>query len=104
MEELIKKVTAEAGITEEQAKKSIATITGYVKDRLPESFKDQIDNLVNGGTLSEGMKTKMNAMAGEFREKAEDVLEEVRERTEGIITDVKEKFSGMFSSKKEGQK
>lgn len=93
MEELIKKVTTAAGITEEQAKKSIEAVSAYVKDRLPDSFKDQIDNLVNGGTLTEGMKTKMNAVAGEFRDKAEDV-----------IADVKEKLSGMFSSKKEEEK
>ncbi|MGB3076643.1 MAG: hypothetical protein WBB36_15045 [Chitinophagales bacterium] len=93
MEELIKKVTTAAGITEEQAKKSIESVSAYVKDRLPDSFKDQIDNLVNGGTLTEGMKTKMNAVAGEFRDKAEDV-----------IADVKEKLSGMFSSKKEEEK
>ncbi|MBK9730934.1 MAG: hypothetical protein IPO83_06575 [Chitinophagaceae bacterium] len=93
MEDLIKKVTTAAGITEEQAKKSIEAVSAYVKDRLPDSFKDQIDNLVNGGTLTEGMKTKMNAVAGEFRDKAEDV-----------IADVKEKLSGMFSSKKEEEK
>ncbi|MEP7127803.1 MAG: hypothetical protein ABI729_03000 [Chitinophagales bacterium] len=93
MEELIKKVTTAAGISEEQAKKSIDAVSAYIKDRLPDSFKDQIDNLVNGGTLSEGMKTKMNTVAGEIRDKAEDV-----------ISDVKEKLSGMFSSKKEEEK
>ena len=90
MEELIKKVTAEAGITEEQAKKSIEAISSYIKDRLPDSFKSQIDNLVSGGTLSEGMKTKMSAVAEDIRDKAEDVIEDVRE-----------KLSGIFSSKKE---
>ncbi len=104
MEELIKKVTTAAGITEEQAKKSIETVSSYVKDRLPDSFRDQIDNLVNGGTLTEGMKTKLNTMAGEFRDKAEVVMEEVREKTEGIMADVKEKLSGIFSNKKEEEK
>lgn len=93
MEDLIKKVTTAAGITEEQAKKSIEAISGYIKDRLPDSFKSQIDNLVNGGTLTEGMKTKMSAVADEFRDKAEDVIEEVRE-----------KLSNIFSTKKDEDK
>ncbi len=104
MDELIKKVTTAAGITEEQARKSIETVSAYVKDRLPDTFKDQIDNLVNGGTLTEGMKTKMNSMAGELRDKAEVVMEEVREKTEGIMADVKEKLSGIFTSKKDEEK
>lgn len=90
MEELIKKVTAAAGITEEQAKKSIEAVSTYVKDRLPESFRSQIDNLVSGGTLSEGMKTKMGTVAEDIRDKAEDVIDDVRE-----------KLSGLFSSRKE---
>ncbi|MEO6166717.1 MAG: hypothetical protein ABIO46_06330 [Chitinophagales bacterium] len=90
MEDLIKKVTAAAGISEEQAKKSIETISGYIKDRLPDSFKSQIDNLVNGGTLTAGMKTKMSAVADELRDKAEDVIDDMRE-----------KLSDIFSSKKE---
>ena len=90
MEDLIKKVSAAAGITDDQAKKSVETVSAYIKDRLPDSFKSQIDNLVNGGSLSEGVKSKMNDMAGDIREK-----------TEEIISDVKEKFSEMFGTKDE---
>ena len=90
MEDLIKKVTAAAGVTEEQAKKAIEAVSAYVKDRLPETFRSQIDTLVNGGTLSEGMKSKLGAVAEDLRDKAEDVIDDVRE-----------KLSGLFCSKKE---
>lgn len=93
MDDLIKKVALAAGISEEQAKKSIETVSGYIKDRVPGSFKSQIDNLLNGGSLSEGVKSKMNEVAEDIREKAEDV-----------ITDVREKLSGLFANKEEGKK
>jgi hypothetical protein len=100
MQELISKVAAAAGISEEQAKKSIDTVSGYIKNKLPESFRSQIDNLVNGGNLSEGMKTKMNEVTEVFRDKAEDVIKEVRDKAEEVAGKIKE----MFAEKKEGSK
>jgi hypothetical protein len=91
MQELIKKITDTAGVTEEQAKKSIYVISGYIKERVPDSFKSQIDNLVNGGTLSEGMKAQLNEVASEFRDKAETVIDEVRDKLSEIFGKPNEK-------------
>ena len=104
MQELIKKLTDTAGLTEEQAKKAVETVSSYIKDRLPDSFKSQIDNLVNGGKLSEGVKSKMNEIMGDFREKTEDLIGDVRDKTEDIISEVKEKFSDIFSKKEDEKK
>ena len=93
MQELIKKVTEAAGISEDQARKAIETVSTYVKDKMPETFRSQIDNLVNGGSISEGLKSKMNEVASEFRDKAEDLIEDVRE-----------KLGDIFSKKDEGEK
>ena len=101
MQELIRKLTETAGLTEDQARKAAETVSSYIKERLPESFRSQIDNLVNGGKLSEGVKSKMNEIMGEIREKAEGVIGDVREKTEDIISEVKEKFSDVFSKKEE---
>jgi len=93
MQELISKVAATAGITEEQAKKSIETVTAYVKERLPETFRSQIDNLVNGGKLSEGVKSKLNDVSADVRDKAEDVIKEVREKADEVAGKIREIFS-----------
>lgn len=100
MQELITKVAAEAGISEAQAKKSIETVSGYVKERLPESFRSQLDNLISGGKLSEGVKSKLNEVAGDVRDKAEDVLHEVREKADEVAGKIRE----MFSEKNDGPK
>jgi hypothetical protein len=104
MQDLIQKVTQASGVTQEQAAKAIETVSAYLKQRVPDVFKSQIDTLVNGGTLSEGMKMKINEAAGDFRDKAEEVIEEVRQKTENIISEAREKFAQMFSQKKDGEK
>jgi hypothetical protein len=48
MDELIKQVTAKAGISEDQARKAIDTVTGFLKDKLPAPIGGQIDNLMSG--------------------------------------------------------
>lgn len=49
MEELIKQVSAKAGISEEQARGAVNTVLGFLKDRLPEPIAGQVDNVVAGG-------------------------------------------------------
>jgi len=49
MEELIKQVSAKAGISEEQARGAVNTVLGFLKDRLPEPIAGQLDNVVAGG-------------------------------------------------------
>lgn len=90
MQELIEKLKEAAGITDEQAKNSIDTISKYLKDKMPKSFHSQIDNMMEGGKLSEGIKEKMMDTAIDVKEKAEDVFD-----------DVKDKISGMFKKKEE---
>ncbi|MBC8173764.1 MAG: hypothetical protein H7X71_07655 [Chitinophagales bacterium] len=90
MQELINKVKEAAGINDEQAKKSIETVSAYLKDKMPDALKSQIDNLVAGGKLSEGIK-----------EKLADTAVDVKEKVEDIFDDVKDKISDLFTKKKE---
>jgi hypothetical protein len=100
MNELITKVAESSGISPDQAKKSVETVTAYIKERLPESFHSQIDNLINGGKLSEGVKSKLNEVASDVRDKAEDVLKEVKEKADEVAGKIRE----IFSDKKEPNK
>ena len=93
MQELIKQVSTGAGLTEEQAKKSIEIVAAYIKERLPESFRSQIDHLVNGDKLSDGMKAKLNEVASEMRDSAEDFIKDVRDKAEEVAGKIREMFS-----------
>jgi nucleoid DNA-binding protein len=42
MDELIKQVTAKAGISEDQARSAISTVLDFVKNRLPAPIAGQI--------------------------------------------------------------
>ena len=48
MEELIKQVTAKAGISEDQARTAVSTVLDFVKKRLPAPIAGQIENAISG--------------------------------------------------------
>jgi len=48
MEELIKQVSAKAGISEDQARSAVNTVLSFVKDRLPAPIAGQIENAMSG--------------------------------------------------------
>jgi uncharacterized protein (DUF2267 family) len=48
MDELIKQVASKAGISEDQAKKAVDTVVGYLKEQLPEPFAGQVDAAIKG--------------------------------------------------------
>ena len=47
MNELVTKLSAEAGLTEEQAKKAIETIASFVKEKFP-MLGGAVDNIFGG--------------------------------------------------------
>ena len=48
MEELIKQVSAKAGISEDQARSAVSTVVDFLKDRLPEPIAGQLENVMSG--------------------------------------------------------
>lgn len=65
MDELIKTVSEKAGITAEQAKSAIDTITGFLKDKLPPGIGDNISSFLEGkdgsglAGMAKGLKDKL---------------------------------------------
>ena len=60
MDELIKRVTEKAGISEEQARTAVNTVTGFLKEKLPAPIAGQIDNLMSGAG---GVTDKLGGVA-----------------------------------------
>jgi len=50
MDELVKLVAKKVGISEDQAKKAVETVIGFLKQRLPAPLAAQLDNLLKGGS------------------------------------------------------
>ena len=48
MDELIKQVTKKAGISEDQAKKAIDAVLGFLKAKLPKPVAAQIEAVLKG--------------------------------------------------------
>jgi hypothetical protein len=49
MDEIIKQVQERAGIDESQARTAVDTVVSFLKERLPEPMRGQIDGLMSGG-------------------------------------------------------
>lgn len=92
MEELIKEVSTKAGITADQAKTAITTVAESLKSKMPHYFHTQIDNLINGGSLSEGVKNKMEDLKGDL----EDAAKNLGKKAEEFAGDVKQKINEIF--------
>ena len=54
MEELIKRVSERAGISEEQARSAVETVAEYPKERVPAPYSSYIDSFMSGGSGGAG--------------------------------------------------
>ena len=50
MNELVKLVAQKTGIAEEQARTTVMTVLGFLKERLPGPLAGQLDGLLGGGS------------------------------------------------------
>jgi uncharacterized protein (DUF2267 family) len=48
MDELIKRITEKTGISDDQARSAVTTVTGFLKEKLPAPIAGQIDNVLSG--------------------------------------------------------
>ena len=48
MEELIKRITEKTGISEDQARTAVTTVSGFLKEKLPAPIAGQVDNVLSG--------------------------------------------------------
>jgi ElaB/YqjD/DUF883 family membrane-anchored ribosome-binding protein len=103
MEELIKKITTEAGISLEQATKAFHTVVDHVKSMLPPAFASNIDSMIGnkpadatgttGATSQASMMDKAGDMAGNAKDKLTDMAGDAKEKLTDLAGDAKEKFA-----------
>jgi hypothetical protein len=100
MEELIKKITTEAGISLEQATKAFHTVVDHVKSMLPPAFASNIDSMIGNkpadATTNTGAATEASMM-----DKAGDIAGDAKEKLTNFAGDAKEKLSDMAGDAKE---
>ncbi len=53
MEDLVQELKDKAGLTEEQAHKTIQTIKDYIQSKLPPMFSGMVDNFLGSNTEPE---------------------------------------------------
>jgi hypothetical protein len=121
MQELITRLTEKAGISADQASKTIDTIKEFVKEKFP-MLSGAVDNMFAGSADSATATTATAAAAsateapkaaehsmldkisdvipGETGEKIEDFAKKAADKAEDVFDSVKDKLSGMFGGDK----
>jgi hypothetical protein len=116
MQELVNRLTKEAGISNEQAIKSIDTIKNFVKEKFP-MLGGAVDNMfaaspeatvataapapVVEAKKEAGMMDKISdVIPGQAGEKVEEFAKNAAHKAEEVFDNVKEKLSDLFSSDK----
>jgi hypothetical protein len=112
MQELISRLTAEAGISAEQAAKSLETIKNFVKEKFP-MLGGAVDNMFASSPEAaaaaaqpaekkeEGIMDKISdVIPGETGEKIEAFAKNAADKAEDVFDSVKDKISGMFGGDK----
>ena len=112
MQELITRLTEKAGISAEQASKTIDTIKEFVKEKFP-MLGGAVDNMF-AGSASDATATSAattpkaeehsmldkisDVIPGQTGEKIEDFAKKAADKAEDVFDNVKDKLSGMFGS------
>ena len=63
MDELVKRITEKTGISEDQARSAINTVSGFLKEKLPAPIAGQVDNILSGAG---GMTDKLGDAASKI--------------------------------------
>ena len=92
MEQLINQVSEKADITREQAQIAITEVSGALKAKLPGFLHGQVDNLLDGGTLNESFKQKLDGMKDDF----EDAAKQFSKKAGEFAGDVKKKVDDIL--------
>lgn len=67
MDELVKRITEKTGISEDQARSAISTVSGFLKEKLPAPIAGQVDNILSGaGGMSDKLGDAASKIGGMF--------------------------------------
>ena len=114
MQELITRLTEKAGISPEQASKTIDTIKEFVKEKFP-MLGGAVDNMFAGSandatatsatTAPKAPEHSMldkisDVIPGQTGEKIEEFAKNAADKAEDVFDSVKDKLSGMFGGDK----
>ena len=61
MDELVKRITEQTGISDDQARSAVNMVAGFLKERLPAPLAGQVENVLTGAG---GMTDKLGDVAG----------------------------------------
>ena len=87
MEEIIKSISAKAGISESQSKAALDVVMELLKGKLPASLSGQLEGLLAGKELN---------LSEIVKEVSSDKLEDIKGAASEKLDDLKDSFKKLF--------
>jgi len=67
VDELVKRITEKTGISEDQARSAINTVSAFLKEKLPAPIAGQVDNVLSGaGGMTDKLGDAASKIGGMF--------------------------------------
>ncbi|HEU5010981.1 MAG TPA: DUF2267 domain-containing protein [Roseiflexaceae bacterium] len=66
MEEVVKQVASQTGISHDQAQQAVQIVVNTIKDRLPPQFASQVDAMLNGQVSQDSINQMLGGLGGMF--------------------------------------
>lgn len=95
MNTLLNKVAQNAGLTNDRAQKTFETVASTLKENLPCLMHKQIDILISGGKISDGIKSRIE----ELKEHIESSAKDFGWRAQEFSEEVGKKLNDLFTKK-----
>lgn len=97
MQQIIKELIEKAGLTEEQASKSITVLKEYIQGKLPPGFGALVDNFLGKSATaateeSNGFFDKMKDGAEDLADKTKETLDAAADKAENLAENAADMF------------
>jgi polyhydroxyalkanoate synthesis regulator phasin len=91
MDDLVKQLKDKAGLTDEQAQKSMQVLVEYVQSKLPPFMHGMIDNFISSNTGYDDLVDKAEGMADKAKDKMSDWANKAEDAAKDAINKFKKK-------------
>ena len=96
MSKITEQLMNEAGLSNEQATKTLAVFTNYLKAKFPKALHPEIDSIMNDGSFGDAFKGNLKDFGG----KAEETAKDVANKADEIFSEMGDKLRDIFKPKK----
>ena len=95
MTKIAEQLVQEAGLTNEQATKSVEVLISFLKAKFPKALHEEIESIMNDGNFGDAFKGNLKGLG----DKAEETAKDVAHKADEMFTEMGDKLRDLFKPK-----